>query len=57
MIASIRNGLDYVLANAHQLPKANRWSALARYIINRILRTDRKIHSFPARFHLALPLE
>jgi hypothetical protein len=37
MIANIRKGLDHVLASAPQLPKANRWRALVRYIVNRII--------------------
>jgi hypothetical protein len=42
MIANIRKGLDYVLANAPQLTKADRWSVLARYIINKIIATKPK---------------
>ena len=34
---NIRKGLDHVLANAPQLTKADRWFALARYIINKII--------------------
>lgn len=37
MIANIRRGLDHVLANAPQLPKADRWRALVRYIVNKII--------------------
>jgi hypothetical protein len=37
MIANIRKGLDHVLASAPQLPKADRWRALVRYIVNRII--------------------
>jgi Transposase DDE domain group 1 len=37
MIANIRKGLDHVLASAPQLPKADRWRALLRYIVNRII--------------------
>jgi hypothetical protein len=39
MIANIRKGLDYILSNAPQLPKADRWSALVRYIISKIIAT------------------
>ncbi|MDH5553372.1 MAG: hypothetical protein OEX82_08590, partial [Nitrosomonas sp.] len=39
MIANIRKGLDYILPNAPQLPKADRWSALVRYIISKIIAT------------------
>ena len=37
MIASIRKGLDHVLASAPQLPKAGRWPALVRYIVDKII--------------------
>jgi Transposase DDE domain group 1 len=37
MIANIRKGLDHVLANAPQLPKADRWPALVRYIVDKII--------------------
>ena len=37
MIANIRKGLDHVLASAPQLPKPDRWPALVRYIVSKIL--------------------
>jgi len=37
MIANIRAGLDTILSNAPQLPKAARWPALVRYIISKII--------------------
>jgi hypothetical protein len=37
MIANIRAGLDTILSNAPQLPKAERWPALVRYIISKII--------------------
>lgn len=37
MIVNIRAGLDYVLSNAPQLPKMDRWPALVRYIISKII--------------------
>lgn len=37
MIANIRKGLDHALASAPQLPKAERWRALVRYIVNKII--------------------
>ena len=37
MIANIRAGLDHVRANAPQLPKANCWRALVRYIVDKII--------------------
>ena len=36
MISRIRKGLDFILANAPQLPKVERWPALVRYIIDKI---------------------
>ena len=39
MITNIRAGLDYILSNAPQLPKADRWPALVRYIISKIIAT------------------
>uniref|UniRef100_UPI00089D7EE3 transposase n=1 Tax=Nitrosomonas sp. Nm33 TaxID=133724 RepID=UPI00089D7EE3 len=36
MISSIRKGLDFILANAPQLLKVERWPALVRYIVNKI---------------------
>ena len=36
MIAAIRKGLDHIRATAPQLPKAERWRALIRYIIAQI---------------------
>jgi hypothetical protein len=37
MIASVRHGLDTILTAAPQLPKSERWPALVRYIIARII--------------------
>jgi hypothetical protein len=37
MIANIRAGLDHVRANAPQLPKADCWRALVRYIVDKII--------------------
>ncbi|WP_273704509.1 hypothetical protein [Candidatus Accumulibacter cognatus] len=37
MIVNVRKGLDHVLASAPQLPKANRWPALVRHIVNKII--------------------
>jgi hypothetical protein len=47
MIANIRKGLDHVLENAPQLPKADRWPALVRYIVRKILSTKPKNPSPP----------
>jgi len=37
MITNIRAGLDHVRANAPQLPKADCWRALVRYIVDKII--------------------
>ena len=37
MIVNVRKGLDHVLASAPQLPKAARWPALVRYIVDKII--------------------
>ncbi len=37
MITNIRAGLSHVLASTPQLPKSDRWPALVRYIVARIL--------------------
>jgi hypothetical protein len=37
MIAAIRKGLDHIRATAPQLPKPERWRALIRYIVARII--------------------
>lgn len=47
MIANVRKGLDHVLVNAPQLLKADRWRALVRYIVDKII---------AARLKYSLPL-
>ncbi|MDP2825939.1 MAG: transposase, partial [Sulfuritalea sp.] len=47
MIANIRMGLDAVLASAPQLTKPERWKALVRYIIEKIITAKPKNHSPP----------
>lgn len=37
MIANVRQGLDTILTAAPQLPKSERWKALVRYIIDKII--------------------
>ena len=44
MIARVRLGLDAILAAAPQLPKSERWPALVRYIIARIIGAKPKNH-------------
>ena len=43
MIANVRKGLDAVLATAPQLPKPDRWRALVRYIIGKIVDAKQKL--------------
>ena len=55
MISSVRKGLDFILANAPQLPKVERWPTLVRYIIDKIFAARPKnppILGSPT-FHLA----
>ena len=42
MIANIRKGLDHVRTTAPQLPKADCWRALVRYIVDQIIATKPK---------------
>lgn len=42
MIANVRKGLDTILASAPQLPKPDRWRALVRYIISKIVAAREK---------------
>ena len=51
MIVNVRKGLDTVLATAPQLTKPERWQALVRYIIGKIIAAKPKNHSPP----VALP--
>jgi hypothetical protein len=44
MIANVRQGLDTILAAAPQLPKTERWPALVRYIIAKIISAKPKTH-------------
>ncbi len=48
MIANVRLGLDSILATAPQLPKPERWPALVRYIIARIIGPKPKNHPLNA---------
>lgn len=48
MIANVRKGLDTILANAPQLAKSERWKALVRYIIEKIIAARPKNHSPPS---------
>jgi hypothetical protein len=57
MIANIRAGLAYVLANTPQLPKPNRWPALVRYIVSKILSAKPQAPTPPVLPRSALALE
>ena len=52
MIANIRKGLDSILVNAHQFPENDRWGALVRYIVNKIIEAKPKNMEPPAWRHL-----
>ena len=47
MIFNIRNGLDIVLTTAPQLTKPERWTALVRYVVAKIIAAAPKIHPPP----------
>jgi len=47
MVANVRKGLDTILATAPQLTKPERWKALLRYIVEKILSTKPKNHAQP----------
>ena len=55
MIANIRKGLDAVLTTAPQLTKPERWQALVRYIIGKIIAAKPKNHS-PSVLPPSVPL-
>jgi hypothetical protein len=55
MIANIRKGLDHIRATAPQLPKADRWRALIRYIVAQILRLKPRSHPLPLGLPPPLP--
>ena len=44
MLANVRKGLDTILATAPQLTKSERWTALVRYIVARMIEASPKIH-------------
>ncbi len=44
MIANVRKGLDTILATAPQLTKPERWVALVRYIVARIIEAAPKFY-------------
>ena len=48
MVANVRKNLDTILATAPQLTKRERWTALVRYIVEKIIATKLKNHVQPA---------
>jgi hypothetical protein len=56
MVANVRKGLDAILAAAPQLPKPQRWSALVRYIVEKILAAKPKNIPPPPCLPWASPL-
>lgn len=52
LVANARAGLQHVLATAPQLPSAQRWQALVRYIVAKILDANR----LPVTAQMALAL-
>jgi hypothetical protein len=48
MVANVRKGLDTILATAPQLSKRERWTALVRYIVEKIIATKPKNYVQPA---------
>jgi hypothetical protein len=38
MVASVRAGLQHIRSTAPQLPSTQKWRALVRYIVDKILR-------------------
>ena len=56
MIANVRKGLDTILATAPQLAKPERWKALMRYIIEKIIAAKPRNHAPPSMLPSATPL-
>ena len=44
MVANVRKGLETILATAPQLTKPDRWKALVRYIIEKIIAAKPRNH-------------
>jgi hypothetical protein len=55
LVANVRKGLDTVLSTAPQLSKPERWRALVRYIVTKIIEAAQKIHPPAVRCHVLLP--
>jgi Transposase DDE domain group 1 len=55
MISNVRKGLDHIRASTPQLPTLERWQALVRYIIAKIIAAKPQHHPPPTLSPLALP--
>ena len=53
MVANVRKGLNTILATAPQLTKPERWIALVRYIVAKIIEAAPKIQPSIVGFHPA----
>jgi len=42
LVANVRAGLQHIRATAPQLPSVQRWQALVRYIVEKIIAADAK---------------
>jgi len=56
MIANVKKGLDTILASAPQLQKSDRWPALVRYIVDKILAAKPPTLSPPPKLPWPVPL-
>jgi hypothetical protein len=55
LVANVRKGLDTILTTAPQLTKPERWRALVRYIVTKIIEAAQKIHPPAVECHALLP--
>ena len=55
LVANVRKGLDTVLSTAPQLSKPERWKALVRYIVTKIIEAAQNPHPSAVRCHVLLP--
>jgi hypothetical protein len=51
MVANVRKGLDIILATASQFTSREKWTALVRYIVKKIIATKPKNYVQPALIH------
>jgi hypothetical protein len=55
MIANVREGLDHIMQTAPQLPKPDRWKALVRYIVAKIIATKSQVQKIPLLSAIVMP--